>query len=130
MSDNPPVSPPSYKTDSTYYWDIVTFLVCLSVCFYPYCSTYAYRPDLLYRQVEDTLFRVPKYNFLAQSETFASLYGISRDGSNTLGSVSVSDYTPVDLVKLDVAISDFRAFLKVLYPMVPYSKCVNPQSRR
>lgn len=60
---------------------------------------------------------------IAQSGSFAEQYGIAGNASKP-GFVTVTDYTPANLVKLDVSVSDFKAFLKVLYPMTALPKYV------
>ncbi|KAJ2918314.1 hypothetical protein MD484_g2132, partial [Candolleomyces efflorescens] len=62
---------------------------------------------------EKRLFRVPKYRLLAESEVFASKYGLATD------TYPISEYPDDPLVSatpLDVSADDFRNFLKVMYP--------------
>ncbi|KAJ2930171.1 hypothetical protein H1R20_g6960, partial [Candolleomyces eurysporus] len=77
-----------FERDKSYFWDSVTFLC------------------------EKRLFRVPKYRFLANSEVFASKYGLTTDTDTD------SEYADVPIT-LDASADDFRNFLKALYP-----KCV------
>ena len=70
-------------------------------------------------QVENRLFRVPKYRLVSDSEHFASKYALDAGGDNA----SEQEYTTVEnpqlnAVKLDdVSADDFQSFLKAVYPM-------------
>ncbi|RXW20424.1 hypothetical protein EST38_g5413 [Candolleomyces aberdarensis] len=71
-------------------------------------------------EVENRLFRVPKYRLVSDSEYFANKYALNTSGD----SGSEHEYTSVespqlDAVKLDdVSADEFQSFLKAVYPMV------------
>jgi len=85
------------KHDDTYYLDVVIF------------------------QVEDTLFRVPKYFFVNHSDIFATTFSLPQTAETPEGS---SDANPFKLE--GVTKEEFTCFLKVAYPLKQLPQ--NPQS--
>ncbi|KAF5355536.1 hypothetical protein D9758_006287 [Tetrapyrgos nigripes] len=75
------------KTDVSYYWETVVFLV------------------------EDTVFKIPKYHFAKSSEVFESMFSLPQGDKEAEGN---TDANPIRLEGIQAI--DFRRFLKVLYP--------------
>ena len=63
-------------------------------------------------QVGGCLFRLPKYRFVEESELFCKQYDLDFSLEKEYG----LEDQQLDVVKLDVDVEDFRAFLTVLYP--------------
>ncbi|RXW16407.1 hypothetical protein EST38_g9439 [Candolleomyces aberdarensis] len=87
MTQTSPTSPPS-MFDKKHYWDFVTF------------------------SVQGCLFRLPKHRFVEESELFCKQYDLDFNMEKEYG----LEDQQLDVVKLDVDVEDFRAFLTVLYP--------------
>ncbi|KAF5341092.1 hypothetical protein D9611_006146 [Ephemerocybe angulata] len=106
----PPDSPAAPHRVEEYYWSNVVFKVAYTP------SSYLIPPSLKAKsQVGDGLFRVPRGQFIAQSEVFAGMFGVPSPSEN--GNVSVegeSDENPIVLEGYEE--KDFKALLGVLYP--------------
>ncbi|KAK0486341.1 hypothetical protein IW261DRAFT_792372 [Armillaria novae-zelandiae] len=62
-------------------------------------------------QVEDTLFRIPKYQLVGKSEIFDAILSLPQSGNKPKGS---SDDMPIQLENTSKI--DFERFLQILYP--------------
>ncbi|KAJ6530033.1 hypothetical protein DFH09DRAFT_1184426 [Mycena vulgaris] len=79
--------PPSPTRDEKYYLEVITF------------------------QVEDRLFKVPRYHFERNSEIFASTFMLPTSGEIE----GASDQNPFELK--GISLVDFQRLLEVLYPL-------------
>lgn len=89
--------------DPMYYLDTVPFEVITL-----WSSNPIFRLNTFLLQVEDQLFMVPKYHFIKSTDFFLSIF----DSTNADGD---DDAKPVKLEGIEKV--DFRALLKLLYPL-------------
>ncbi|KAK0459208.1 uncharacterized protein EV420DRAFT_308793 [Desarmillaria tabescens] len=75
------------------------------------CRSQDYYWDTIVLQVEDTLFRVPKYQLVGKSEIFDSMLSLPQGSNEPEGS---SDDAPIKLS--DISKTDFKSLLQVIYP--------------
>lgn len=96
------------EIEDDFYWDNACFSVskgCLSYWSIEHLN--------LFHQVEQRLFRVPRYHLVAGSEHFAQRYSLLSQP--TLGNEAMD---PKNAVVLEgVTAAEFRTFLKICFPM-------------
>ncbi|KAK0212348.1 hypothetical protein DFS33DRAFT_20462 [Desarmillaria ectypa] len=75
------------------------------------CRSQDYYWDTIVLQIEDTLFRIPKYQLVGKSEIFDSMLSLPQGSNEAEGS---SDDSPIKLSNISKI--DFEWLLQVLYP--------------
>ena len=125
--------------DPVYYWETVQFEVGLAFDKNAHRATRP--PSLCFPQIDGYLFKLPRYHFIVGSDSFAEQYLQVPHQENPAGFVDGESKNEVDghdaqlsttsdtpnpgpklhgneVVELDgVTASEFRTFLKLLFPM-------------
>ncbi|KAF8957325.1 hypothetical protein BDZ97DRAFT_1763033 [Flammula alnicola] len=77
---------------------------------------YCIESDFVVFQVENTLFRVPSYQFMKESSVFATMFELPQAASSKPnGHEGISLEKPIKLPPI-ITCEDFRNLLKALYP--------------